>query len=98
MFSINKNELIKFVTTAFKVAEMSLPPYSCKYSNHIYTQHQHIALLCLKECLRLKYREFVQLVDLIHKIKKILGLKKTPHFTTLQKFFKRFGSGSLKTC
>ena len=85
MFSVNENELIKFVNTAFKVAEMSIPTSSCKFSNHIYTQHQHIALLCLKERLRLKYRELAQFVDLTPKIKDMLGLKKTPHFTTLQK-------------
>lgn len=89
MYSITNNDIIKFTATAFKVDEMSLPPYSCKYSNHIYTQHQHMALLCLKERLRLKYRELVQLIDLTLKIRKIIGLKKTPPFTTLKKLFQR---------
>jgi hypothetical protein len=85
-------ELIKFTTTSLKVAEMSIPAYSCRYSKHIYTQHQHMALICLMKRLRLKYREIVQLVTLMPKIQEILDLSKIPHFTTLQKFFKRFGS------
>jgi len=92
MYDINENELIKFTTTAFKMAEMSLPAYSCKYSKRTYTQHQHMALICLKMRLRLKYREIVQIVKLMPKIQGIIGLKKVPHFTALQKFFKRLGS------
>jgi hypothetical protein len=77
---------------AFKVAEMTLPAYSCEFSKRMYTQHQLMALLCLMKRLRLKYREFTAIIGLMPKIQEILELKNVPHYTTLQKFFKRFGS------
>ncbi len=92
MFNITENELIKFTITAFKVAKKSLPAYSSKYSKQTYTQHQHLTLLYLKKRLRLNYRDLVQLVELIPKIKEIIGLKNVPHFTTIQKFFQKFNS------
>lgn len=92
MNCLSGNGLIKFTFVAFKVAEMSLPAYSCEYSKQTYTQHQLMALICLMKRLRLKYREIVEVVDLMPELQEIIGLKEIPHFTTLQKFFKRFGS------
>ncbi|KZX14655.1 hypothetical protein MBCUT_19870 [Methanobrevibacter cuticularis] len=34
------NELIKFVFVAFKVAEKTLPVYSCNKSKYTFNQHQ----------------------------------------------------------
>jgi len=48
MSDLGENELIKFTRVAFKVAEMTLPAYSCEKSKHKYTQHQLMALMCLK--------------------------------------------------
>jgi len=107
MFNITENELIKiakrsfansqqivarFTITAFKVVKKSLPAYSSKYSKQTYTQYQHLTLLCLKKRLRLNYRDLVHLVELMPKIREIIGLKKVPHFTTLQKFFQKLNS------
>ncbi|MDI6825949.1 MAG: hypothetical protein QMD36_02000 [Candidatus Aenigmarchaeota archaeon] len=85
------NELIKFVKTVIKVAKKSLPPYSCKFSNHIYTQYQHLSILSIKKRLRLKYREIVELLELMSEVRKILKLKRIPHFSAIQKFFARLG-------
>ena len=68
---------------------MSLPAYSSEYSRQICTQHQLMALLCLMKRLRLRYREIVEIVELMPKLQELIGLKEVPHFTTLQKFFKR---------
>jgi len=92
MFNITENELIKFTTTTVKVAKKSLPAYSSKYSKQTYTQYQHLALLCLKERLNLNYRDLVQLIELMPKIKSIIGLKRIPHFTTIPKFFQKLNS------
>lgn len=89
---LGQNGLIKFTFVAFKVAEMSLPAYSSEYSKQTYTQHQIMALICLMKRLRLKYREIIEVIDLMPKLQEMIGLKEIPHFTTLQKFFKRFGS------
>lgn len=92
MCDLGENELIKFTVVAFEVAEMSLPAYSCGKSKHKYTQPQLMALTCLMKRLRLDYRVFAAIVDLMPKLQTIIGLKDVPHYTTLQKFFKRLGS------
>jgi len=48
-----------------------------------------MALICLIKRLRLKCREIVEVANLMPKLQEI-DLKEIPHFTTLQKFFKRF--------
>ncbi len=48
--------------------------------------------MCLKERLRLNYRDLVQFVELMPKIKSIIGLERIPHFTILQKFFQKLNS------
>jgi len=78
---------------AFKVAKMTLPAYSCDRSKHKFTQHQLMALICLMKRLQLDYRFFVEVIDLMPKLQGQLGLNSVPHYTTLQKFFKRVGSG-----
>jgi hypothetical protein len=93
------NKYIKFVDLGFKIVQSSrLNLYSCKYSKHVYTQHQLLVLVLLKEYISIDYRDFVELIDLmkdiIEKIEK-LGLDKIPHFTTLQKFVSRIPSSLL---
>jgi len=92
MSDLGENELIKFTIVAFEAAENTLPACSCEYSKRMYTQHQLMALLCLMKRLRLKYREITAIVELMPKLQELIGLKNVSHFTTLQKFFKRFGS------
>jgi len=82
-FANSQRIVARFTITAFKVAKKSLPAYSSKYSKQKYTQHQHLTLLCLKERLNLDYMDLVQLVELMSKIKIIVGLKRVSHFTTL---------------
>ena len=87
------NELIKFTEITYTIVKRSLPPsYSSKFSNHRYTQHQHLVLLSLMKRLRLTYREVVQLVALMPELRAMVGLETVPHFTTLQKFFQRVRS------
>jgi hypothetical protein len=89
MFNVCDNELIKFTVVSFKLAEMSLSEYSCYKSKHTYTQHQLMALLCLMKRLRLDYRLFTSIIQLMPEICLILGLKEIPHHIMLQKLFKR---------
>jgi len=50
--------------------------YSCKYSKRVYTQHQLLVLVLLKEYISTDYRDFVELVDLMSNIKEKLDLEK----------------------
>ena len=92
MFNVYDNELIKFTFVSFKMAKKSLKKYSCEKSKHTYTQHQIMALLCLMKRLKVDYRLFTSIIQLVPEIRLILGLKCVPHYTTLQKFFKRIKS------
>jgi hypothetical protein len=46
----------------------------------------------LKEYLDEDYRDIVEIVELMDKVKERIGLKQVPHFTTLHKFIQRFKS------
>lgn len=83
------NGLKKFLRNAFGVAKNSMRRYSCRFSRHDFTQHQLLALLCLKKRLRMRYREFTDVLGLMPPAMKEIGLTKLPHFTTLQKFLVR---------
>jgi hypothetical protein len=48
-----------------------------------------MALTCLMKRLKLNYRLFTSAIQIMPEIQSILGLKDIPHYTTLQKFFKR---------
>jgi len=84
------NKYLKFIDIALQITRYSrFPLYSCKYSKQIYTQHQLLTLILLKEYLGKNYRDFVDLVELMDSVQSKLELNKVPHFTTLQKFVTR---------
>jgi hypothetical protein len=68
---------------ALEVAQKSFPPYSCSKSPRKFTQPQLVACLVLKEFLRLDFRGLEQRLREWQELRSILGLTKTPHFTTL---------------
>ncbi len=92
MCDLGENELIKFTVVAFEVSKNTLPAYSCEKSKHKYTQPQLMALICLMKRLKLDYRILTAIIQLMPKLQSLIGLKDVPHYTTLQKFFKRLGS------
>ncbi|KZX17417.1 transposase DDE domain protein [Methanobrevibacter cuticularis] len=51
-----------------------------------------MALICLMKRLKLGYRLFTSTIQLTGEICSIINLKSIPHYTTLQKFFKRIKS------
>ncbi|MFW5976978.1 MAG: IS5 family transposase [Candidatus Nanoarchaeia archaeon] len=68
-----------------------IPKFFRYVQKKTYTNHQFIFLLVAKEHSNLDYRGFVEsLYD--SKIPKYIGLKRIPHFTTLQKFAKRIAT------
>ena len=92
-FNSLSNKYLKFVDTVQAVSGNShLQIYSCKYSKRKYTQHQLLVLVLLKEYLNEDYRDIVEIVELMDKVKEKTGLKQVPHFTTLHKFVTRLSS------
>jgi isochorismate hydrolase len=76
---------IALAREALAVAQQALEPYSSARSRHDFTQHQLFAILCLRQFFKTDYRGMSTLVEDFSDLRATLGLKKTPHFTTLQK-------------
>ncbi len=87
------NRLIKIAEAIVKVCRgAKIPAYSCSKSKHVYRQEQHVAIVCMMKYFRLHYRSVVQLLELMPSMRKAIGLARMPHYTTVQKFFRRFSS------
>lgn len=74
---------------AYLAAQKALPLYSHQKSPHKFTQPQLVTCLVLKEFFTTDYRGIVGILEDASDLKKVLELKKTPHYTTLQKAAQR---------
>lgn len=86
------SKLIKFAETCSGVVRKKVRKYSSKFSRKDYTQWQLLTLLCVMKRYRLKYRE---LWEILHLMPEFIGLRKIPHWTTLNKFFLRLQNALL---
>ena len=68
---------------ALRVGQAALQPYSSRFSRKDFTQAQLFSRLVLKEFLRTDYRGIVQMVADLSDLRKVLKLKKVPHYSTL---------------
>ena len=84
---VEESTLLSFIEQGLEVAK-AIPEYFSKYSNKIYTNHQHIVLVVLKQKLRTTWRDLIEIIK-ITIIPQKIGLKKIPNFTTLIKFSKK---------
>ena len=85
------NQLINFTRVLVKMARKSrISLFSCRKSKHTYKQYQHIAVLGLMKYLRTNYRGVIEQLYCMPEVMKAIGLYQLPHFTTIQKFLKRF--------
>jgi hypothetical protein len=75
--------------TALAVASEALPAYSSKFSRKDFTQHQHFALLALREFLRTDYRGLEAMLRDWGDLRDALGLRKVPDHSTMQKAAER---------
>ena len=67
------------------LAKEHLPLYAHRYSPKTYTQHQLFVCLVLKTFFRTDYRGLTEILKDFDALQAYLGLKRVPHFTTLQK-------------
>src|SRR5450432_1408532 len=84
----------KVASEALAVAEESLIAYSSRFSRKDFTQHQLFACLVLKKFFKTDYRGIVEILRDCPDLATTIGLKKVPHFTTLQKASDRLLSQS----
>lgn len=75
--------------TALDAAGETLPASSSKFSRHDYTQHQHFALLALREFLRTDYRGLEAMLREWAELRDTLGLTKVPDHSTMQEAAER---------
>jgi hypothetical protein len=74
---------------ALSVARESIPAYSSKFSRKDFTQHQHFALLALREFLKTDYRGLEQVLKEWGELRAALELEKVPDHSTIQKAAER---------
>ncbi len=65
------------------VGRAGLPDYGSRYSRRDYTQPQLFALLVLRQFLRTDHRGVVALVAEWSELRRVLGLTRVPHYSTL---------------
>jgi IS5 family transposase len=88
----NSSQLLQFTEACMRLATQRVPPYSSKFSKHTFTQPQLVVLYCLKIKLGVTYRELIDWLEEMPRLRESLGLKQLPHFTTLQKAFQRLST------
>jgi len=82
---------------AVRIAEAALPSYSHRFSPKTFTQQQLFAVLVLRQFFKTDYRGVVQLLQDFADLRKVLHLKKVPHYSTLCYAEKRLGKKGLLT-
>ncbi len=68
---------------ALQIGRAGLPRYSSRFSRRDFTQPQLFALLALKQFLKTDYRGVMTLLAEWSDLRRALGVKKVPHFSTL---------------
>jgi hypothetical protein len=74
---------VRVAREALILGRRTFPAYASRTSRHDFTQAQLFALLVLRQFLRTDYRGLVTLVAEWQELRKALGLRKVPHYSTL---------------
>jgi hypothetical protein len=74
---------------------LGVPLYSSGRSKHVFTQHQLLVLVVLRQMLSRSYRDFAEWFELMTSLRRRLRLRAMPHFTTLHKFSMRLDEHTL---
>ncbi len=79
----------RVAVVAIAVGNRTLPAYGHRFSRHDFQLAQLFACLVLRKFFRTDYRGIIAILDDWPLGRELLGLTKTPHFTTLQKAERR---------
>lgn len=89
--------LVEFAKCALVIAKRVMPSYRSKYSKHTFTQPQLLAILCLMRYEDWTFRETeVRLLE-HSELRRALGLKHTPDYTTFYRFMRRLDTELIQT-
>ena len=75
--------VLSLAREARAAAGRALPLYSSRFSRRDFTQHQHFAILVLRQFLRTDYRGIVQVLAEWSDLRQALELETVPHYSTL---------------
>jgi len=89
MDDLPKSNLLRFVERTVKLAHRAVDRYSSKYLRTRFTLRQHVVLLCLKVKKTTTYRDLVDELIEMPRIRETLGLDSIPSPSTLCKAFDR---------
>jgi hypothetical protein len=87
---------VRLAREALAVGRATLPAYSSRYSRKDYTQPQLFALLVLRQFLRTDYRGLTTWLGEWAELRRALGLRKVPHYSTLCYAERRLLAGAEK--
>ncbi len=87
--STSTKSAIEVAKESLEVGNRKFEAYSHESSPQIYTQPQLFACLVLKVFFGIDYRRFEIQLRESSELREALGLKRVPHFTTLQKAAER---------
>lgn len=88
---------VSLARKALQIASEAMPAYASKFSKKDFTQHQLVAMLCLKQFFRTDDRGMVALLEDLPDLRRALGIKKAPHHTTLFQAQKRLAKKGAST-
>jgi hypothetical protein len=88
MYTLTKSALC-LARNALAIGQQALRRYAHKYSPKLYTQPQLFACLVVKVFFKTDYRGIAVLLEEHSDLRAVLGLERTPHWTTLQKACRR---------
>ena len=81
--------LVAFARCALEVGQRAMPAYRSKFSKHIFTQPQLLAMVCLMRYEDWTFRETEIRLREHSDLRRALGLERTPDHTTFHRFLQR---------
>ena len=79
--------LVRFARVALEDATAAVPVYRSKFSKHVFTQPQLLAVLCLMRYEDWTFREAEVRLSEHRELREALGLSRVPDHVTLHRFF-----------
>ena len=89
--------LVHFAECALAIGKRVMPLYRSKFSKHTFTQPQLLAILCLMRYEDWTFRETEVRLQEHVELRKALGLKQTPDYTTFYRFMRRLSTDLIQS-
>ena len=83
------NILLEVAALSMRLSAKSPQPHSSKYSPQKFTQSQLLTCLILRAYLKTTYRGLIEFLEASSELRKVLQLKRLPHYSTLKYFVDR---------